>query len=269
MKICKPTMDLTFFGNSEKDFFTNAFEEAYNIGEVESEVTDTPSDAPEATESVSNEQVEEIPIEKEEAPQSLSKEEIKALYEQHYGKSEKQEIKKEEPVLDEQAQSALELYKYLEENPHLVQAMREVDVEGYQQLNSFVPDEVTRKVQELEEYIQEQKYNAYVNDLKTKYNDFDEDKVLEYAEQHEVYDLEIAYKALKAETIKEPDIDTLKAQIREELLAELKQNSLSTQTIVGSVNQKPINQTEVSLSSREQRIARAMGMSNEEYAKWR
>lgn len=268
MKICKPTMDLTFFGNSEKDFFTNAFEEAYNIGEVESEVTDTPSDAPESIESVPNEEVEQIPTKEEETPTELSKEEIKALYEKHYGNSQKEQAK-DEPVLDEQTQSALELYKYLEENPHLVQAMRDVDVNGYQQLNSFVPDEVTKKVQELEEYIQEQKYNAYVNELKTKYNDFDEDKVLQYAEEHEVYDLEIAYKALKADSVKEPDIDTLKAQIREELLAELKQNSLSTQSIVGSVNQKPINQTEVSLSNREQRIARAMGMSNEEYAKWR
>lgn len=268
MKICKPVLNLTFFGNSEKDFFTNAFEEAYNIGEVENEVTDTSSDAPEATESVSDEQVDEIPTQTDEVPTELSKEEIKALYEQHYGNSQDEQVQNE-PILDEQTQSALELYKYLEENPHLVQAMRDVDANGYQQLNSFVPDEVTKKVQELEEYIQEQRYNSYVNELKTKYKDFDEDKVLEYAEQHEVYDLEIAYKALKADSLKEPDIDTLKAQIREELLAELKQNSLSTQSIVGSINQKPINQTEVSLSSREQRIAKAMGMTNEEYAKWR
>lgn len=262
------SMNLTIFGDFGKDFFTNAFEEAYNIGEETEEVVEAPSDAPESNESVSNEQVEELPTQTEETPKKPSKDEVKQLYEEYYGKSQ-EDTSKNEPVLDEQAQSALELYKYLEENPHLIQAMRDVDVNGYQQLNNYVPDELTRKIQEFEEYVQEQKYNSYVGELKTKYSDFDEDKVLEYAEQHEVYDLEIAYKALKADNVKEPDIDSLKAQIREELLAELKQNSLSTQSIVGSVNQKPVNQTEVNLSSKEQRIARAMGLTNEEYAKWR
>lgn len=259
-------MNLGIFGDFGKDFFTNAFEEAYNIGEEETQVVDTPSDVPESTESVPKEQVDEIPTQIEETPKKPSKEEIKELYEQYYSDSNESAS---EPILDEQTQSALELYKYLEENPHLIQAMRDVDANGYQQLNSYVPDEITKKMSELEEYVQEQKYNSYVNELKTKYNDFEEDKVLEYAEEHEVYDLEIAYKALKADSVKEPDIDTLKAQIREELLAELKQNSLSTQSIVGGISQKPVNQTEVSLSSKEQRIARAMGMSNEDYAKWR
>lgn len=260
------SMNLQIFGDFGKDFFTNAFEEAYNIGEETEEVVEAPSDAPESNESVSNEQVEELPTQTEETPKKPSKDEVKQLYEEYYSDSKEQSS---EPVLDEQTQSALELYKYLEENPHLIQAMRDVDVNGYQQLNSYVPDEITKKMNELEEYIQEQKYNSYVNELKTKYNDFDEDKVLQYAEEHEVYDLEIAYKALKADVIKEPDIDTLKAQIREELLAELKQNSLSTQSIIGGISQKPVSQTEVNLSSKEQRIARAMGMSNEEYAKWR
>ena len=122
----------------------------------------------------------------------------------------------------------------------------------------------------MESYIEEQRYNEYVRGLKDKYTDFDEDKVLEYAEKHDVLDLEVAYKALKSETIKEPNMDELRKQIREEILAELKQNSLSTQSIVGGINQKPINSDdEVSLNAREQRIARAMGMSPTEYAKWR
>ena len=55
--------------------------------------------------------------------------------------------------IDEKTQSALDLYKYLEENPHLVQAMRDVDVEGFKKLNNFVPDELTKKIKELEEYV--------------------------------------------------------------------------------------------------------------------
>ena len=129
---------------------------------------------------------------------------------------------------------------------------------------------LTKKVKEMEEFIEEQRYNQYVTGLKNKYSDFDEDKVLEYAERHDVLDLEIAYKAMKADSVKEPNIEELRAQIKAELLEELKQNSLSTQSIVGGLSQKPIKQDEtVSLSNREQRIARAMGMSANEYAKWR
>lgn len=260
-------MNLKFFGDFGKDFFTNAFNEAYNIGEEQSEGVETPSDAPEGTESVPNDQVEEIPAKEEETPVKPSKEEIKALYEEYYGKPQETH---QEPEVDENTQSALELYKYLEENPHLIQAMREVDAKGYEQLNTYVPDELTKKMREFDEYIQEQKYNAYVNELKDKYDDFDEDKVLEYAEAHEVYDLEIAYKAMKADNVKEPDMEALKKQIREELLNELKQNSLSTQSIIGQGAQAPINTSEeVSLSAREQRIAKAMNMTPSEYAKWR
>ena len=173
-------------------------------------------------------------------------------------------------MYDEETQSALELYKYLEQNPHLVQAMRDVDVEGYKNLNNFVPDELTKKVKEMEEFIEEQRYNSYVSGLKNKYSDFDEDKVLEYAEKHDVLNLEVAYKAMKADSIKEPNIEELRKQIKEELLNELKQNSLETQSIVGGVSQKPINQDEsVRLSSREERIAKAMGMTPSEYNKWR
>ena len=53
-------------------------------------------------------------------------------------------------------------------------------------------------------------------------------------------------------------------------MEELKQNSLNTQSIVGGISQKPVNtDSEVNLSSKEKRIALAMGMTPEEYAKWR
>ena len=95
--------------------------------------------------------------------------------------------------------------------------MRDVDVEGYSTLNNYVPDEVTKRLQQMEDYIQEQQYNAYIKELQDKYRYFDEDKVLEYAGKHEVLDLEVAYKAMKSDSIKEPNIDELKEQSREEL----------------------------------------------------
>lgn len=259
-------MNLQMFSMSDdKDFFTSAFNEAYNITDNVTDEPEAPSDAIEEPQEAPSVVGEQIPKEEDKAPYNPNDEELRRLYEERFGV---QEINNQE--VDEQTQSALELYKYLEQNPHLVQAMRNVDVEGYKNLNNYVPDELTKKVKEMEEYIEEQRYNNYVNGLKAKYPDFDEDKVLEYAEKHDVLDLEVVYKALKSESIKEPNMEELRAQIKEELLNELKQNSLETQSIVGGLSQKPIKQDDiVNLSSREQRIARAMGISPSEYVKWR
>lgn len=266
MKICKMNLQM-FSMNDDRDFFTSAFNEAYSI--TDNDNTEAPSDAIEEPVSDSVEEVEETPIEDVKEPYNPNDEELRRLYEERFGKEEETQ-KEASPVYDEETQSALELYKYLEQNPHLVQAMRDVDVEGYKNLNNFVPDELTKKVKEMEEFIEEQRYNSYVTGLKNKYSDFDEDKVLEYAEKHDVLNLEVAYKAMKADSIKEPNIEELRKQIKEELLNELKQNSLETQSIVGGVSQKPINQDEsVRLSSREERIAKAMGMTPSEYNKWR
>ena len=264
MKICK--MNLQMFGtNDDRDFFTSAFNEAYSI----TDNTEAPSDAVEEPVSDSVDEVEETPVEDVKEPYNPNDEELRRLYEERFGKEEETQ-EEVSPVYDEETQSALELYKYLEQNPHLVQAMRDVDVEGYKNLNNFVPDELTKKVKEMEEFIEEQRYNSYITGLKSKYSDFDEDKVLEYAEKHDVLNLEVAYKAMKADSVKEPNMEELRKQIKEELLNELKQNSLETQSIVGQMSQKPIKQDDtVNLSSRESRIAKAMGMTPSEYAKWR
>ena len=265
MKICKMNLQM-FSMNDDRDFFTSAFNEAYSI----TENTETPSDAIEEPVSDSVDEVEETPVKTTPEPYNPNDEELRRLYEERFGKEEEETQEEASPVYDEETQSALELYKYLEQNPHLVQAMRDVDVEGYKNLNNFVPDELTKKVKEMEEFIEEQRYNSYVSELKNKYSDFDEDKVLEYAEKHDVLNLEVAYKAMKADSVKEPNVEELRKQIKEELFNELKQNSLETQSIVGGVSQKPINQDEsVRLSSREERIARAMGMTPSEYNKWR
>ena len=264
MKICKMNLQM-FSMNDDRDFFTSAFNEAYSI----TENTEAPSDAIEEPVNDSVEEVEETPVEDVKEPYNPNDEELRRLYEERFGKEEETQ-EEVSPVYDEETQSALELYKYLEQNPHLVQAMRDVDVEGYKNLNNFVPDELTKKVKEMEEFIEEQRYNSYITGLKSKYSDFDEDKVLEYAEKHDVLNLEVAYKAMKADSIKEPNVEELRKQIKEELLNELKQNSLETQSIVGGMSQKPIKQDDtVNLSSRESRIAKAMGMTPSEYAKWR
>ena len=252
-------INLKFFFESEKDFFTNAFNEAYNIG-VEEDNSNPPSEPVESPETGSEgEQVQEPAKEEETAPE-LTKEQIKEMYEQYYGKP-------------EETQNALELYQYLMNNPELVEAMRGVDVTKHEELQQYVPDEIHKKLNALEDYVQEQKYQQYISDLKNKFDDFDEDKVLEYAEKHEVYDLEVAYKALKSEDNKAPDLEELKKQIREEmkkeLLEEIKQNNEGTNSIIGGGSVAPDSSDEVKLTAKEEKIAKAMGMTPAEYNKWR
>lgn len=260
-------INLHIFAESEKDFFTNAFNEAYNIGESTPEPVEEPESVPEESPIEEPVKEEETPPE----PPTPSKEDIKRMYEEYYGKPE--EHIKEEPEYPDEVKTALELYKYLESNPHLVEAMRGVDAEGYQQLQEKVPDDVHRKLSELEDYVQEQKYNQYISELKSKFEDFDEDKVLEYAEEHEVYDLEVAYKAMKSEKTPETNLDDLREQIRkevkEELLKELKENSQSTNSIIGGSAPAPATDNEVKLTAKEARIARGMGLTPSEYVQWK
>lgn len=268
MKTCK--MNLKMFGLSDdRDFFTSAFNEAYNITDGDDDIKE-PSDVIEEPQSASNNEVDDLPKDDVKEPYNPNDDELRRLYEERFGKEDNNNNNTQETEIDDETKSALELYKYLEQNPHLIQAMRNVDVESFEKLNNYVPDELTKKINELEEYVEEQRYNKYIDSLKSKYSDFDEDKVLEYAEKHDVLNLEIAYKAMRADSINEPNIEELRKQIKNEILNELKQNSLETQSIVGGLSQKPIKQDDtVSLSSKEERIARAMGISPAEYVKWR
>lgn len=259
--LCK--MNLKMFGTDDKDFFANAFDEAYNISSTPEPIEEPVSDSIEE-EVQTQEEDTQIAEKVSDEPKELSPEEIKELYVRYFGEE------KNEVEYDEETQSAIELYKYLEQNAHLVQAMREYDAQGYQELNKHIPDEITKKLNELEDFKAEIEYREYIKELKDKYSDFDEEQVLEYAEKSDVVNLEVAYKAMKAEKIKEPNVEELREQIKKELLEELKQNSINTQSLVGGVNQKPINDnTSTKLSGREERIARAMGISPSEYAQWR
>lgn len=254
----------------DKNFFDNAFDDAYTITEDTSEVVESSEST--STDTV-GESIEETPQDVTEPSNysidgigDVTPEQIKEWYEK--ANQEEEVIEDEEPQYSQEVQDALELYKYLETNPHLIQALQNGNSQEYQQMRNLVPDETMKKMQEMEDYISEMKYNDYVKGLKDKYNDFDEDSVLKYAEEHEVLDLEIAYKAMKSDKAKEPNIDELRAQIRKELMDELKNNSLQTQSIISSSDQANTASEEVQLSAQEMRVAKGLGMTPSEYAKW-
>ena len=276
MKINK--MNLQLFGYTDygtSDFFTQTFAEMYTPDENDNNtVTEVPSEGVGEPESVPEETPEEIPEQVIETPSNPS-EDVTTPSTPQLTKEELIEAMRasQQPVYDEETQQALELMAYLKENPHLINAMREVNPEAYQQMNNYVPDEMTKKMQQFEEFMVEQQYQSVVKNMESKYSDYDADKVLAFAEEHGLSDLEVAYKAIKADNAPTFDVATERAKLREELkaelMAELKQDASNTSSIVGSTGATPPVQTETVISHQEKKVAQAMGMTVDDYAKWR
>lgn len=268
-------MNLQLFADYGIDFFKNAFNEEYSVDEVEETGNNIDvqgaSEGVGATESDSNDEVDQMVDEVDETPTEpttqppvqpqLTQEELIEAFR-----------KAQEPVVDEKTQQAIELMEFLEQNPQLIEAMRTVDASAHQTLNNFIPDEVSKKLQELEEFKIEQEYQAIVRDMKTKYPDFDEEKVLETVEKYGLNDLEIGYKIYKSENAPTFDVEAERKKLREEMKAEimreLKNDISNTSSIIGQGDVPPAKQ-EVVLSQQERRVAENLGMSVEEYAKWR
>lgn len=107
--------------------------------------------------------------------------------------------------------------------------------------------------------------------MKTKYQDFDEQLALEVASEKNFDNLEDAYLFAKAKQgVAQPvDIDSIKEQIRQEVLNELQSNQ-NTSSIIGKQGaSRPIVDDTPQLTQAELRVAQGLGMTPKEYAKWR
>ena len=154
------------------------------------------------------------------------------------------------------------LKEQFEANPELAQQI------------GFDPKEVSR--QELEANYYDLLVQQEINELSTKYADFDAQSVLEFASENEMDNLEHAYLLHKQLVPTQPntapstqpadpviDVEALKAQIRAEIQAEM-----NTSTLITSSGTAPQPQAEVQLSDKEAKIARAFGMTPEQYKRW-
>jgi hypothetical protein len=159
-------------------------------------------------------------------------------------------------------QQAQALFEQLNQNPEVAQQI------GYN------PEQ--HRVQTMEEELADLRLQQEINTLSTKYADFDAEEAIEFAISRNLQNLEDAYLLNKNYKASAPvpsqpvantpqiDVETLKAQIRAELQAEL-----NTSTIISGSGSAPQATPEVVLSDAEKRVARAMGMSEADYAKWR
>lgn len=126
-------------------------------------------------------------------------------------------------------------------------------------------EELSQRISQMEQSTADRELDIKITELKTKYPDFDEVKVLNEAYQRGVTDLEFVYKATRQD-VQTSNVETLKAQITQQILAELGANKDKTATIINTSNQQP--KSTVKLTAQQEALAREFGMSAEEYAKY-
>lgn len=167
----------------------------------------------------------------------------------------------------EQMHEALELFEHLKKNPQLIEAIAE-NGDAY-------TGNVVRTATPEHEAIQQIMYNQKslevdlkLNDLRSRYGDFDETQLFERATALGTEDLETVLKSMKYETVAGIDENAIIEKAKKQLMAELEAKKSSVATVVSSKS-GTVAKNKVTLTKEEQRIADGMGISYKDYVKWR
>lgn len=165
----------------------------------------------------------------------------------------------------EELKDAKELYDYLKANPQLVDAMRQAEQNPNSVVHTASP---TYENQMLKDIVFNQRAleaDIKMNELKSKYGDVDEIAIYQKAAELKTDDFEFVYKALNYNKV---DAATILEQAKAQLKAELEKDKNSVSTIVDTKQTSQIQKT-TNLTDAEKRIASMMGMTEDEYAKWK
>lgn len=172
---------------------------------------------------------------------------------------------------NKEAQEALEFYNQVKNNPQVAEKLKEV---------TNIPssaDPVTAKIVELETKLYDMMLQNEIGNLQLKYPDFEIREVLQLAYDKRIANLEDAYLLLKSsKTPKQQsvDVETLKKQLREEIMKEIGSEK-NTSSIISTNDQvNPIKNIDTpKISSAEEKVAKKMfkDVKNPiaEYIKWR
>lgn len=167
----------------------------------------------------------------------------------------------------EELKDAKELFDYLRANPYLVDALREAEQNPNSVIHSSAPTYENDMIRDLTMRQRALETDIKMNELKQKYGDIDEISVYQKAAELGTDDLEFVYKALSYDN-RSIDEKRIIEAAKEQLKQELEKNRNTVGTIVDS---KPSNTPvrTINLSEHEKSVANALGMSEEEYAKWK
>jgi hypothetical protein len=164
-------------------------------------------------------------------------------------------------------QEALEVYNYLKNNPTIAQQVSQGDVTGIQNNPAFSGlNPINNQIQDLNLKLASIELDNNINQLKSKYTDFNEVEVLTEAERLGVTDLEFVYNALQGR--KMPDMkEQLRKEIEQSIVNKFKQNAIETETIINQNDSNTAQHSKVNLTPIELQIAANMGLTPEEYIK--
>lgn len=200
--------------------------------------------------------------------QELTIDELKSGYLRQSDYTRKtQEIQREKKAVEE----AMQFMEKVQSNPQVAEQLS-------QQLGMPNLDPNQARYQELENRYYDLLIESQIRDLKSKYGDFDVQAVLETARDSNINDLDTAYHVVQSrkgisEPHDEPDMDQIKEELRKELMKEIRsemETNVDTSTVITQGGgQAPVRDTGPQLSAVEANVARNMGLTPEEYAKWR
>lgn len=195
--------------------------------------------------------------------------EIKEWYKGHLRQSDYTKKTQELARQREEVQEAVELFEYLQQNPHLVQQLQKLDESG------SANDEVLQKTTPYNAMLKQLWYNQksmeidrQLDNLKAKYGDIDEVALFDTARELKTDNLEMAYRVIAFDSKPPLDEKALIEKAKNELRMELEKNKQSTKTIVSPTSQV-VKQAADNLTDEEKRVARMMGLSESDYAKWK
>lgn len=167
-------------------------------------------------------------------------------------------------------EDALTFYEMVKRNPQLAQQISQTTP-----VPATLDPHQAKNIQ-LENMVYDLMLDKEISDLQRQHDDFDVREVLQIAQSKQLNNLNDAYliykgsKSLTPATTPVPDVETLKKQIRDELIAEMNAEKDSTQSIIRSNNSNAVIQNNTpTLSESEKRVARMMRLSDTDYIKWR
>lgn len=164
-----------------------------------------------------------------------------------------------------EAQEAIQLYNFLQNNPQVYDKLLELDQPG--QLNTSLQRQQPDMLKELWYNQKSMQIDMQMNYLREKYGDIDEVSVFNKAAELGTEDLEEAYKIVAFDGTG-IDRQQMLQELKEELQKELQANRQATRTVVSAGSQRRVENV-TNLTDEEIRVALNMGLTEAEYAKWK
>lgn len=167
----------------------------------------------------------------------------------------------------EKAKEAQELYDYLKGNEELAKKLYEYDLElqGKSNLQEKMPTKEKEEIYELKTQLEMMKIEKQIENYKAKDKDFDEASVVKLAVDNNLT-IDLAYKLWKADRYEGDMQKALKDQSKN-LTEQIAKNGQVTKTLITEGDKN--NESNHGLSQAEVTMAEKLGLSVEEYAKWK